>query len=300
MILPRSVINELTDPTTRARLFNKGQRFKIGDTEYELATNAILVNDKDSLKAARELFPSAGPGEAMGKYKDVVKYIQLEDDFDRGMHIVGLDKDAILSWARSNNIEREFLDYVTASSRMREHFKTRLFGKLNPDGSVPPTFTMDVDKVVRYYLRHQRSQGNPELIAERMAMQEIMGSDYFSAIDNVLPAWIKTELRSGSHRVKRSDVDDILTRFLSPQLESPYLPRNTSTVFKLDKNGRVVEEGPTAVDALSRRRNPGMSLEQIEGIVLPRERTKLLYNPSDLRILADVAVALEPHVQSRL
>lgn len=297
MILPRSAIQQLevSLPGLSGLDLKAGTRFKVGDITYQFADEGVLVNSPETIKQARAMFPR-GAAE-----RELVRYTGLEDEFSQGLHIVGFNESAIRRWAQHNGIEDEFFAYVQDVRKTREHFKRVMFGKTNPDGSVPDVFELDVDKVIRFYTQHQKNMGNPEALAEQVAMQELLGADFFKAIDNVLPTWVKREIRSGSHRVRREHVEDVLNKFLMPQLEAPYLPRNTSLVYKRDANGVPVRQGPTATDALLRRRDPGMTPEEVASIALPREKAELMYDPDDLQQLASIAERFRnPHFAGEL
>lgn len=290
LTLPQSVVNELEKSKVGLK---PGARFALGDAEYEIV-DAVRVVNESTLEQARQFFPKAKAGEKMGVHKSAVKYATVEDDFNNLLHVEGYDRNAILEWARDNNIEREFLEYAQASEKLRNHFKTRLFGKLNPDGSVPPTFTLDSDKVLRIYSQYQKTQGNPEMLAERIALQETVGGQFFDVMDKILPGWVKKEIRKGNYRIDRSQVDEVLSKYLTPQLDSPYLSRNTGVLFGRGEMGRATPLGPTHTDALMRRREQGLSYDEVNGIVLPRSKKDLFYNPEDLRVLQDLASRYGP------
>lgn len=263
-----------------ANAFRAGGTVTVGGRTIELVHNPVTLTKEEDFKRARSFFDTEAE-------KNAVKYTQVRNRDQHIFNIDALNEELVRDWARKHGIEKEFFAYTDKVKEVNQHFKKRMFGKLNPDGSVPEKFDLDTRKVLRVYLAEQRTRGNKEYSAEHAAMRELLGPEFFETIDRILPAHVKKAIKTGNFRTSVKDVEEVLSAYLTPQLTGEYLSRNTPTIYTVSKDGVLVTKGPTHADALSRRREV-IKTEEVPNIMLPRRGNEIVFDKDDLGTLRDV------------
>ena len=250
--------------------------------ELTLVGDPIKVTNAAKLRELRGKFP---PGE-----RGNVMYRAIEERLENRFNVSALTEDRVLEWAERNGIRDEFVAYMEANERARQAMKTRLFGKVNPDNTLPPTFELDPDKVIRVFTRWQKSQGKEALTVEEWALDSLLGME---EVNKLLPGWVKQTLRRGGTTVKMDEVRRVVSEVLGPQMEQSYLSRNTFRLYGTGKGGETVRYGPNHTDALMRKRETVGDPLEVSGLYLPRRGEQLQYDPEDLKILRRVVAGEE-------
>lgn len=242
----------------------------VGGMEHEVLAPPVTIKSRETLKEAQTLVRKI-----MGPKAELPKYRNLQDEMQSVFGVEGLDKNFALEWARREGIETEFNAYMKAGEQYRQDMKKFLFGR---DGA--PGFEIDPEKISRIYMRWQRgNKQNPTV--EEWTLDTLVGMD---TINKILPGWAKEAMRRGTPGVKLDDAYELIRKTLQPQLESPYMPRNTFNLYG-KQEGKVVPIGPTDTDAVMRRRADPKMVMQVPGAALPRRGNALPVDPEDLKII---------------
>ena len=241
-----------------------------------------VARDADSFNELRNVFPK--------EFHSDIIYVSPQDTIQNRLNISLLDEETARTWLKKNNFNDEvFFNYTKSVKGLLQDLKRKMFYKTDVNHNVVLDAAgkpeLDVDKMIRIWTAKQKG-----ISAEGYKTIDAFVLDNLGAtevIDQLLPGWVKQELRKGSNLVLPKDVHKLIKDTLGPQLDTPYMPRNISTILRIDARGELVSLGANHSNNLMRGIVKDKDLS-VPSSYLPRRGEGLTYDPNSLKALQSI------------
>ena len=257
-----------------------------GDAETRVFSGDLdeikVARDADSFNELRNVFPK--------EFHSEINYVSPQDTIQNRLNISLLDEETARTWLKKNNFNDEvFFNYTKSVKGLLQDLKRKMFYKTDVNHNVVLDAAgkpeLDVDKMIRIWTAKQKG-----ISAEGYKTIDAFVLDNLGAtevIDQLLPGWVKQELRKGSNLVLPKDVHKLIKDTLGPQLDTPYMPRNISTILRIDARGELVSLGANHSNNLMRGIVKDKDLS-VPSSYLPRRGEGLTYDPNSLKALQSI------------